>query len=61
MTSLRDTQARPGHRGPCALCGRWAARAVLLAEVHGDSGPGWSQVAHADCAQQGGRRPVTAR
>lgn len=59
--AVSGTAAWPPHRGLCALCGRWASDAVVLAEVHGDAGPGWTQYAHEDCARERGLRPVDAR
>lgn len=54
--ALGEAADQPAHRGPCAVCGQWAADAVVIAEVHTDSGPGWTQYAHPTCVRPRRRR-----
>ena len=44
-------------RRMCARCERMTAEPVVIAEIHGNSGPGWTVYACPDCALGYGRRP----
>ena len=51
MTAEPD--GRAGGRPPvrmCARCNKITTEPVLVAEVYGDSGPGWSVYACSECA-----------
>lgn len=37
---------RPRANGVCSYCGKLARPGVVVAEIHGDSGPGWIVVRH---------------
>lgn len=58
MTALQDPASQPARQGRCELCGAWAHPAVVIGEVHGDAGPGWTEYAHETCARQTGRPVV---
>lgn len=42
----------------CVYCDKYAPNAVVVGYVPGASGPGFAQLAHAECAREHGRAPA---
>lgn len=43
---MSEPVERPRANGVCSYCGKLATPGVVVAEIHSDSGPGWTVVRH---------------